>query len=152
LRRGAGHVTEVRHFVVCLALALAGSALMSSAFVYGLFKPLELQSSDLLFQQQPDTTARWSALVAIDDRTLAELQPYGRVFYWPRQLHARVIENPKAAGARIVVYDVLFDAPGEGDAELEQAIRASGNVVLVEAPDPSTQLPPLPGQPDRWGR
>ena len=142
---------KVRHFVVCLALALAGSTLMSAAFAYGLFKPLELQSSDLLFQQKPDTTARWSALVAIDDRTLAELRPYGRVFYWPRQLHARVIENLKAAGARIVVYDVLFDAPGEGDAEFEQAIRDSGNVVLVEAPDPSTQLPPSLDQPYGWG-
>jgi adenylate cyclase len=141
----------VRHFVVCLALALAGSVLMSWAFVYGIARPLTLQSSDLLFQQKPDTTARWSALVAMDDRTLAELRPYGRVFYWPRQLHAKVIENLKAAGARIVVYDVLFDAPGEGDAELEQAIRASGNVVLAEPPDPSTYLPPAPDQPHRWG-
>ena len=141
----------VRHFVVCLALALAGSALMAWAFVYGLARPLVLQSSDLLFQQKPDTTARWSALVAMDDRTLTELRPYGRVFYWPRQVHARVVENLKAAGARIVVYDVLFDAPGEGDVELEQAIRASGNVVLAEAPDPSTQLLPSPDQPYRWG-
>src|SRR5262249_54431124 len=114
---------------------------MSWAFLVGLFRPVELKSSDLLFQQKPDTTARWSVIVAIDDRTLAELRPYGRVFFWPRQFHARVIENLKAAGARIVVYDMLFDAPGDGDAELEQAMRVAGNVVLAEPPDVTTALP-----------
>ncbi len=51
---------------------------------------------------------------------------------WPRSLHARLIRTLKREGASVVAFDILFDEPRDPsqDAELEAAIRESGNVVL----------------------
>ena len=131
-----------RRLIVSLAIGLLVSALMSLALVNGYLLPLRLQSSDLLFRLKSDTSAKWAVLVAIDDRSLAELRSKGRFFNWPRDLHARVIDNLKAAGARIIVWDVLFDAPANGDDQLAESIRNAGNVVLAEPAE--NRLPPSP--------
>ena len=102
-----------RQWAIKLGLAILVGSLMSLALLNGLLRPLELQSGDLLFRLKPDTTAKWTVLVAIDDRSLAELRSKGRFYNWPRDLHAKVTDNLKAAGARIIAWDVLFDAPAE---------------------------------------
>jgi adenylate cyclase len=138
-----------RRLFANLALAVAISSLMALALANGYLRPLQLQSGDLLFRLKPDTSPRWTVLVAIDDRSLAELRSRGRFFNWPRDLHANVIDNLKAAGARIIVWDVLFDAPGEGDAALAEAIKSAGNVVLAEVGDQATRVPEA-GQTPRY--
>lgn len=140
-----------RRLLISLSLSVLISTLMSMALLNGYLRPLQLQSSDLLFRTKPDTVAKWAVLVAIDDRSLAELRPKGRLFNWPRDLHARVIDNLKAAGARIVVWDVLFDAPAEGDAALAESIKNAGNVVLAETGDAATTLESTPEQRYRFG-
>lgn len=69
------------------------------------------------------------AIVAIDERSLA------RVGEWPwrRSTHARLIDNLRAAGARVVLYDVLFVEPGDplDDAALAQAVARHGRVALA---------------------
>ncbi|HEV2331322.1 MAG TPA: CHASE2 domain-containing protein [Verrucomicrobiae bacterium] len=53
---------------------------------------------------------------------------------WDRSLHAQLLKRLTAAGARAVVFDIIFDAPGEdaiADQEFIQAIRANGHVVLA---------------------
>src|SRR5439155_18266386 len=134
--------------IVSLALALLVSGVMALALVNGYLLPLRLQSSDLLFRLKPDTTAKWAVLVAIDDRSLAELRSKGRFFNWPRDLHATVIDNLKAAGTRIIAWDVLFDAPATGDEQLAESIRNAGNVVLAEPAQ--IRLPPAANQTFRF--
>jgi adenylate cyclase len=53
---------------------------------------------------------------------------------WPRELHAQLVERLHELGARIVVFDVLFHEPRdpEQDRRLAEALRATGNVILVE--------------------
>ncbi len=54
---------------------------------------------------------------------------------WPREMHAQLIERLTAAGARIIVFDLIFDAPGsvpEHDKQLSRAMSAAGNTVLIE--------------------
>jgi adenylate cyclase len=140
-----------RRLLISLSLAVLVASLMSGALLNGYLRPLQLQTSDLLFRTKPDTVAKWAVLVAIDDRSLAELRSKGRFFNWPRDLHAQVIDNLKAAGTRIIVWDVLFDAPAEGDQALAESIRKAGNVVLAEAADAATRLPPTPEQGYRFG-
>ena len=140
-----------RQWAIKLGLAILVGSLMSLALLNGLLRPLELQSGDLLFRLKPDTTAKWTVLVAIDDRSLAELRSKGRFYNWPRDLHAKVTDNLKAAGARIIAWDVLFDAPAEGDSALVDSIRQAGNVILAEVGDQATRLPAAPGQPHRYG-
>lgn len=72
-------------------------------------------------------------IIAIDEEALAENQ---RIEQWSRTLHARAIENLSDAGARAIVYDVLFADPSSDasqDAVLASAIGDAGNVILAAA-------------------
>jgi diguanylate cyclase (GGDEF)-like protein/PAS domain S-box-containing protein len=69
-------------------------------------------------------------IVAIDTQSLKEL---GR-WPWPRRLHAKIIDNLTAAGAKVIALDIVFaeastDDP-VGDNLLAQALKKSGRVVL----------------------
>ncbi|WP_395065678.1 CHASE2 domain-containing protein [Paraburkholderia silvatlantica] len=59
-------------------------------------------------------------LVEIDNASVAAL---GR-WPWPRELHARLVDQLAKAGAAAVVYDVLFTESSPGDAHFAQALRA----------------------------
>lgn len=53
---------------------------------------------------------------------------------WDRRLHAGLIDRLAGAGARRIVFDVLFTEPGpdpEADKALAEAISRAGNVVLA---------------------
>jgi two-component system, cell cycle sensor histidine kinase and response regulator CckA len=61
----------------------------------------------------------------------AELDPLQP---WPRSVHAQLIRHLTDAGAKAIVFDILFAGPGtdaEADRELAAAIRSSGHVVLA---------------------
>ncbi len=62
---------------------------------------------------------------------------------WDRGLHARLLRRLKEAGARAVVFDILFNEPGPdpaADLELAEAIRQQGAVVLgAEVSKPSSR-------------
>ncbi|WP_343675629.1 CHASE2 domain-containing protein [Paraburkholderia heleia] len=59
-------------------------------------------------------------LVEIDNASVAAL---GR-WPWPRELHARLVDQLAKAGAAAVVYDVLFTESSRDDAHFAQALRA----------------------------
>ncbi len=53
---------------------------------------------------------------------------------WNRSLHARLIDRLKEAGARAIVFDILFDAPAAdpaADAAFAEAMRRHGRVFLA---------------------
>ena len=53
---------------------------------------------------------------------------------WPRGLHAKLLRRLTAAGARAVVFDIVFGESGadpDGDNALAEAIRSNGRVVLA---------------------
>jgi PAS domain S-box-containing protein len=53
---------------------------------------------------------------------------------WSRSLHARLLNRITAAGARAVVFDIIFDGPSEdanADQDFIRAIRANGHVILA---------------------
>jgi len=73
-------------------------------------------------------------IVGIDEASFQDLRlPWP----WPRSLHARLIDRLSAAGARMVVFDVLFADPidPEKDAAFASAIKRAGNVLLAETSD-----------------
>lgn len=67
-------------------------------------------------------------IVAIDEESLAEL---GR-FPWPRTNFARFLDTVSAAGARAVLFDVIFPEPetAAADGQFAEAVRRAGNVTL----------------------
>jgi PAS domain S-box-containing protein len=84
---------------------------------------------------------------------------------WDRSLHARLVDRLRNAGARAVVFDILFTDPGPdpaADQALVEALRRSGRTLVAGEMLPSKQpgakhyvvSPPLPAIRDAaagWG-
>jgi CHASE2 domain-containing sensor protein/signal transduction histidine kinase len=85
-------------------------------------------------------------IVAIDDESILRL---GR-FPWDRTLHARMLDKLTDAGARAILYDVLFVEPGQGDAALGKSVKMAGPVLPLALEIPgrngaeATAIEPLP--------
>ena len=66
--------------------------------------------------------------ISIDDRSMAEI---GR-WPWPRRYHAQLTDKLRAAGARRIFFDVMFETRSNpaDDAMFVEAIKRSGRVTL----------------------
>jgi adenylate cyclase len=142
-----------RLLITFLILVVVASAL-SGLFVNGYLHQAQRQASDNLFFKAREISPEPSqhvVIVSVDDKSLIELKQYGRFFYWPRTLHAEVVRQLTEARARTIAFDVLFDADGEGDQALAQAIDEAAAratfVLLATAGDPLTRYQ---NRPDRW--
>jgi adenylate cyclase len=113
------------------AVALVAATFGVVAHEKDLLRWLELQSVDARFEVRGKEPApKGVAVVAVDDRTFNE-RPADR---WPflRRRHAKAIDILKAAGARVIVYDVQFTEPSNpvDDGMLFNSVQRAGNVVL----------------------
>lgn len=82
----------------------------------------------------PPDNANQVVLVTIDEHSLNRL---GR-WPWPRDLHAELINRLHQAGARAVVFDILFSEPSPEDIVLAEQMRQHGNVILPVYLSPPT--------------
>ncbi len=74
-----------------------------------------------------------SVIVDIDDASLLALrEPLGEWPY-PRSVYAPMLDYLRQAGARLVVMDIVFAGPREGDARFAQALAGAPPVVLSAA-------------------
>jgi adenylate cyclase len=69
-------------------------------------------------------------IVGIDEASFQELK---KPWPWPRHLHATLIKRLSEAGARLIVFDVLFADPTtpEDDRAFAEAMHKAGNVILA---------------------
>jgi len=107
--------------------------------VYLLPFGLELEEKfglNLLFHLRGAITAPADVIVvAIDQPSATQLDLPITPRLWPRDLHASLIEKLTEAGARVIIFDLIFDTPSvipENDKKLAHAIEAAGNIVLIE--------------------
>lgn len=141
------------------ALALALSAAIGAAAATGPGRALEtVLGEPLLHEIAPTGPAEGVAIVALDQGSVdwlrfaapeletrapalaaclpgsarRELETLRNPSDLPRALHACLVERLGAAGARTIVFDVLFHVPRAGDARLAEAIARSGRVLLLE--------------------
>ncbi|HEV2122134.1 MAG TPA: adenylate/guanylate cyclase domain-containing protein, partial [Chloroflexota bacterium] len=157
---------ERKRFLTSLGLALAIGILMSVAFIYrwpaGLQDQQFLFNDATIFKRRAGDQAGKVALVHIDEKSVSSFrQQYGRPFSWPRTIHAQVLKNLADAGARVVAFDVLFDAPGcpasatppcQEDAAFAEAIdyaraRAGGGTQVILAVAGEQPQPVGPDEP-----
>ena len=123
------------------ASLIAGAAGLAFALWVLLADPLS--SVQLLAADAQATTGDGSqnvVIVALDEESF---ENYGRLEDWPRTLHADVIDNLSAAGASVIIFDLLFadrSADSEADSALATSIEAAGNVVLAAAGQGSPSL------------
>src|SRR3989440_3562614 len=112
-----------------LGVGLAASALALAALRLHVVEGLELNSVGLRFDvrgtQAPPQNV---VLVQVDDKTLSDLR-----MRWPyrRTVHAKLIDRLRADGAKVIAFDVLFDAPTKDDDALVQAGARARHVVLA---------------------
>jgi adenylate cyclase len=105
-------------------IGLTAGLLVSFLMLVGVFTPSNIQLRDVLLTPYPVSDI--ITIVAVDDASLAE---YGRWDNWSRGLHAQLIEQLVAGGAKSIAFDFLFEAKTEDDAQLIAAMEAAGNVV-----------------------
>ncbi len=111
----------------------------------GGFKSLELKTIDWRFERRgPRPVEAPVVIVAMDDESINGWQDASggyRVmperWQWPRDFYAKVIDNLKAAGAKLVVFDIVYSESTKScgkdqDAIFGQAAARAGNVIFSE--------------------
>jgi adenylate cyclase len=130
-REGMNQRTRRLRAVMLLGTA-AGVALLGLGFqALNILERAELSTVDQRFEIRGQRPPGPVVVVAIDDKTFDEV----RNPQWPfrRTLHARVVDQLKKAGAKVIVYDVQFTEPSAfpaADEALIESVRAAGNVVM----------------------
>jgi adenylate cyclase len=128
------HARRLRHAGVTLLITVVVATLIGAAqFVpqTGLFlRKAEYTAHDALLRLRgPMPRPSQVTIVEIDSASVGELGGWP----FPRSLHARLIERLSAWGAKVIAFDVVFDAP-RGDAAdraLVRACRRAGNVLVA---------------------
>ncbi len=121
--------------VAAAVLTVAAALAALGASRLGLLETFERKTVDYRFRALGDqgTASDEIVLVAIDDASLKTLEPAVGRWPWPRDAHAVLLDFLAEAGARLVVFDLLFTERDagypEGDAELARATADSGRVV-----------------------
>ncbi len=116
--------------VAAVAVAVWLAALLVHHF--GWTTIVELKTLDHRFQRYADPAKAGQdiVLVAVDE---VSLEAFGR-WPWPRDRFGYLVRYLKEAGAKAVVFDILFLEPDEAGPEFDevfvQEVRAAGNVVL----------------------
>jgi len=121
-----------------LAAAIFGAVLTAGlgwsllAFPFG--RSLISSSYDWLLVLRGQVAAREAVVVYLDEISFQKLgQPLNAP--WDRTLHARLIDRLTAAGARAVVFDIVFSDPDRAnpaaDEQLSKTFKANGRVILA---------------------
>lgn len=135
-----------RRSIICLAICTAWTLVLLGLWARGFAPLLQLE----FFAQDWETrlgrqTPRDDRLVLVGiDKPVylsefsdAEIQrePVLRHlqnnFPWSRKVWARLIEKLSDAGAKVILFDLVFAAPGDGDEELRQALEKHRDRVVV---------------------
>ena len=90
-------------------------------------------SFDLFTCRRTPTVPEEVVIVYLDAASHDELkQPLTET--WDRAIHAQLLDRLRAEQAKLVVFDIVFDAPGrkpESDPVFASAIKANGHVILT---------------------
>jgi len=130
-----------KKWFVGLAVAVLISFIILIFFSTGLGKQLEWKTVDYRFRNFtiPERADSNIVLVSIDNTSLAFFKKYGIFWKWPRNVYGIVVDYFKAAGAKTVIFDMMFDDPDidraetdarETDGAFAQSVKSAGNVIL----------------------
>lgn len=72
-------------------------------------------------------------VVAIDERSADTFGLPERPRQWPRSLHAALVAQLHAAGARLVAFDLTFESPTADDDAFARSLRQAGNVLVTSS-------------------
>lgn len=130
-----------RRIAALFIYSVVATALVVFCWGMGWGQETELSTIDKRFSVRGDLPGSFYknvSLVAIDDTTISDLN---QQWPFPRSDHAKVIDQLKAAGAKVIVMDIVFAEPTTVDQDnaLITSIGEAGNVVLAATEvDPKT--------------
>ena len=123
---------RTKKILSAMAVALAVFGLVAGLRMTRWFEVVELKALDHLVRRYADPAKADSnlLLLAIDE---SSLEAFGR-WPWPRDRYGYVVRYLKQAGAKAVVFDVMFFEPDENAEEFDQSfaddLKAADNVFL----------------------
>lgn len=131
-----------------IATSLTG-AVGLGLFLFPIGSGVTRLSFDLPFALRSEISVTNVAIIYLDETSHKELhQPMTAP--WDRSLHAQLIEQLTAQGAKAIVFDILFtdaSANPAADEQLANAIKRSGRIILAgNYQDRET----MPGANGRW--
>lgn len=151
--------SHFKNFGVAIELTFGSVLFVLLLHWFGVFDILELKTYDFRFNTVRGPLTGWRAsdstfikngtdvvLVEIDDEAY-RLMPEGWQWPYPRIVFAKIIDNLSKAGAKVITFDIQFDAPKDGDEEIAAAIRRArdrGTTVIISTKmvSESTRYPP----------
>ncbi len=124
---GNGH--RLPRWSTTLLLAVVAAALVAALSQLPAFRLTEARLYDIVSTVLPPVPDRPGVVVvAIDEPSLAEI---GRQWPWPRDLHARLVEELRGAGATAIGVDLVFAEPSTPEADATLAAAMGEDVVLA---------------------
>jgi adenylate cyclase len=127
-----GPLQPFKKLLIATAVGISVFVLIVVIHQSGYFTVAELKTLDHRFQRyaDPASARKDIVLIAIDE---ASLETFGR-WPWPRDRHGYLVHYLKQAGAKAIVFDILFLEPDEAaeefDAAFAEETRSAGNVYL----------------------
>lgn len=121
---GTPPMVLVAFSVLCWLVAMSVS--LTPAWKQVEFKLLD----SMMVASAPDKSTFPITIIGIDEASFSELKLQ---WPWPRRLHAELVDRLSAAGAAVIVFDVVFAEPSneEDDKRFADSINRAGNVVLA---------------------
>lgn len=153
---------------ICLGAALLVGLLLSHLPSFVL---LSLSTQDKLVDlSRPRLDAKEFVFVAVDDASMKldqlwpediaasptlQVMTHTNNWPWPRSVWADAIDKILAAGAKVVMLDIIFDKPRDGDIELKRALDDHPRQVVIginfirdrQSPDHQALSPMVPNMP-----
>lgn len=123
---------HVKKLLSATAVALGVFCMVVGVHETRWFEVVELKALDHLIRGHANSNRAHPdiVLVAIDE---SSLEAFGR-WPWPRDRHGYIVQFLKQAGAKAVVFDVMFFEPDENAIEFDESfaqdVKAAGNVFL----------------------
>ena len=126
----------VRRLVSVLVLTVVVTGVAWIGLSAGFLVGFQNRATDSLFPAAPYD--KRVVVVGLDRQTVDSL--HGQHYTGKREPMAQLVDQLHAAGAAVIVFDVVFQGPSPtdpaGDAAFAAAIKRAGNVVLAETADP----------------
>ncbi|HEX5586033.1 MAG TPA: adenylate/guanylate cyclase domain-containing protein [Acidimicrobiia bacterium] len=119
----------IRRIVSIAALTVVVTTLAAIGLNAEVFGGFQRRATDALFPSAPDDGD--IAVVGFDTTTI-NTEGLGNPL--PRAKVAQMVDNLKAAGARVIAFDVIYRTEQPGDDVLRDAIDRAGNVILAREP------------------
>ena len=130
-----GYIESAILAIICVTLVVLGHQA-------GAYEALELKTLDLRFRQfaSPEDANPDIVIAAIDEGSLRSMKKNGHTWKWPRNYYGFLVDYLKAAGARTIVFDVIFADPDidrletdaeETDGPFAESMSQARNVLLA---------------------